>query len=228
MSFSQEEIEDFGSRLSSLGGRLSFERYPVNQYIDIEEFFLDATRFVFVDERLARCIENWVRTYGFLIGPSKLKRLIEKEHYPYDPAVLGVFLLLIVNNEKQLNLKSLHKFCKKKETLTYRSPSKVKVRPTYFDPIWLKYNIATHNFIDESKKNLLNFEYTLKNSPELRYRIENDDITGSDYKAYILRDGRGKSLNQICKKIHAYYSNLHKFYTRFEKFGIHTALEKSA
>ena len=226
MTFTQAEIRVFGSRLSSLGGRLGYEKSPANQYIDIEEFFLDATRFVFADVRLALCIEHWIRTYGFLIGPSKLKRLIEKENYPYDPAVLGVFLVLIVNNEKQLNLKSLQKFCKKKESLTHRAPSKVKVRPADVDQIWLRFNIATPTFFDETKKYLLSFDYALKHSPELKYRIETDDIMGSDYKAYLLREGRGKSLNHISKKIHAYYSNLHKLYTRFEKFGIHAALEK--
>lgn len=224
MGFTPHEIQDFGSRLSTLGGRLAFEKHPANKYIDLEEFFLDATRFVFADERLARCIEHWVRTYGFLIGPSKLRKLIEKEKHPYDPAVLGVFLNIIAKNEKQLNLKLLEKFCKRKSTLTYRSPSKIRVKDRDLDPDWLRFNIATQNFFDESKKYLLNFDHTQKSSPELRYRIETGDILSSDYKAYLQREGLGCSLNAICKRIHAYYSNLHKYYTRFEKFGVHARL----
>jgi hypothetical protein len=224
MDYSEVEIKDFGARLASLGGRLAFEQYPANRYIDIEEFFLDATRFVFVDERLARCIEHWVRTYGFLIGPSKLRKLIEKENYPYDPAVLGVFLKLIATNEKQINLKPLEKLCKKKASLIYRSDSKIRVKSNDLDPIWLKFNIATHHFVDETKKYLLSYDYTLEHAPELRYRIETGDILSSDYKAFLVREGLGKSLNSICKRIHAYYSNLHKYYTRFEKFGIHARL----
>jgi hypothetical protein len=234
MEFTNFELNDFGSRLTSLGGRLGYDSYPSNKYIDIEEFFLDATRFVFADERLARCIENWIRTYGFLIGPSKIKKLIEKEKHSYDPAVLGVFLKLIEGTkEKQLNLDSLSRFCSKKEGLTYRSPSKVKVRPNDFDENWIEFNIATQKFVDESQKNLLNFDYTLKNSPEIRNRIETDDILCSDYKAYIQREGKDHSLNSICKRIHSHYSNLHKIYTRFEKFGINQnlhsqSLQKSA
>jgi hypothetical protein len=229
MVFEKLEVNDFGSRLSSLGGRLGYENYPPSKYIDIEEFFLDATRFVFADERLARCIENWIRTYGFLISPSKVRRLIEKEKHPFDPAVLGVFLNLIGRaKEKQLNLNSLSKFCRKKKALTYRSGSKVKVRHTDFDPDWIKFNIATQKFIDESQKNLLSFDFVLKNTPEIRNRIESDDILCSDYKSYIEREGRNHSLNSISKRIHSYYSNLHKIYTRFEKFGIHEKLQKSA
>lgn len=220
MEFNKKEIEEFGAKLSALGGRLGFEKAPHDQYIDLEEFFLDSTRYVFAEERLARCIENWIRTYGFLISPSKIKRLIVNEKYPYDPAVLGVFLKIIVHNSKQLNLKPLQSYCKKKKTLTYRSPSKVKVAEKYFDPIWLSFNIATHIFVEETQKNLLNFDFTLKQSPELKFRIESDDVTSSDYKAYLLREGKGKSLNHISKKIHAHYSNLHKFYVRFEKFGV--------
>ncbi len=224
MTFSNKEIQEFGSKLTSLGGRLGFDSSPSDQYLDLEEFFLDATRFVFADERLARCIENWVRTYGFVIGPSKLKRIIEKENYQYDPAVFGVFLRIVGRNEKQLNLKLLEKFCKKKSHLTYRSAAKVKARPSDYDPDWMAFNIATQQFVDESKKNLLNFEYTLNHCPELRNRIETGDIVSADYKSYLQREGQAQSLNAISKRIHAHYSNLHKFYTRFEKFGVHSRL----
>lgn len=228
MEFTSNEIQEFGAKLSALGGRLGFEKTPFEQYIDLEEFFLDCTRFVFAEERLARCIENWIRTYGFLISPSKIKRLIEKEKYSYDSAVLGVFLRIIGHNSKQLNLRLLQTFCKKKKTLTYRSSSKVKVREKDFDPNWLSFNIATHKFVDETKKNLLGFDFTLKHSPELKFRIESDDVTSSDYKAFLLREGKGKSLNYISKRIHAHYSNLHKFYVRFEKFGVLERLNQLA
>ena len=39
MTYTQEDIRDFGSRLSLLGGRLGYEKSPANQYIDIEDFF---------------------------------------------------------------------------------------------------------------------------------------------------------------------------------------------
>jgi hypothetical protein len=82
--------------------------------------------------------------------------------------------------------------------------------------------------VDETKKNLLSFEYTLENCPEIRNRIEADDILSSDYKAYVQREGLGKSLNYISKRIHTYYSNLHKLHVRFETFGIHKKLIKLA
>lgn len=228
MEFTKLEINDFGSRLTSLGGRLGYESLPSNRYIDIEEFFLDSTRFVFADERLARCIENWVRNYGFLISPSKIKKLIEKEKHAYDPAVLGVFLKLIKRTkEKQISIECLSRFCSKKENLTYRSGSKVRVRPIDYDQDWLEFNIATQNFVDETKKNLLAFDYTLNVAPEIRNRIETDDILCSDYKAFIQREGQGDSLYSVCKKIHAHYSNLHKIHSRFEKFGIYKSLRAS-
>jgi hypothetical protein len=39
MTYTQEEIRDFGSRLSSIGGRLGYEKSPANQCLDIEDFF---------------------------------------------------------------------------------------------------------------------------------------------------------------------------------------------
>lgn len=229
MEFERDDISEFGSKLASLGGRLGFEKYPSDKYIDIEEFFLDATRFVFVDQRLARCIEHWVRTYGFLIGPSKVKKLIEKKSYIYDSAVLGVFLKLISRTkEKQLSLKPLEKFCAPKKELTFRSKGKVRVDVEDFDRDWLCFNIATNKFYDESIKNLLDFDFVLKGSPELKNRIESDDVLCADYKSFIQREGLDHSLYYICKRIHGHYSNLHKLHTRFTKFNIHQKLQKSA
>ncbi len=222
MNLTQQEVEHFGSKLSSLGGRVSYDKVFSDRYIDIEQFFLDATKFVFAGPRLAICIENWIHAFGFIISPSKVKRLIEKEGYLYDPAVLGVFLDIIEKtNKKQLNLEPLRKFIHKKKKLHQRSSGKTKVNPSYHDKIWKKYNIATPTFHEEYKKNLLNFNYIIENIPEIGNRIKGLDILDADYQAFKAKEkDDGLSLNEISKRIHAHYSNLHKVHKRLEFFKL--------
>jgi|GEM_PF-5572312 len=57
MTYTQAEIRDFCSRLSSLGGSLGFEKSSANQYIDIEEFFLRFVIFQTLSGKL-QIIEN--------------------------------------------------------------------------------------------------------------------------------------------------------------------------
>lgn len=224
-----EELYLFGSKLSYLGGRVGYEKYNKNEYIDLEEFFLEATRFVFFDERLAICIENWIYAFGFLVSPSKLKKIIETNQFDYDPAVLGVFLDIIENqNKKQISVDSLRKFVKKKKELTYRSRGKTKVKNKYFDQIWLKYNIATTEYHEEFKKNLLTFEYIVDKIPEIKYRAQGINHLESDYRAYLDKEGQNHSLRSIAKYIHGHYSNLHKIYSRLKLFKIKTHEFKEA
>lgn len=219
----REEIFNFGSKLSSLGGRVGYEKTYSNQFIDLEKFFLESTLYVFEDERLAICIENWVHAFGFLLSPSKIKKLITKENINYDPAVLGVFLDIIeTQNKKQINVSSLRKFVKKKKELTYRSKGKVKVKEKYFDEGWIKYNIATPSFKEDFKKNLLSLDFIVKNIPELKYRAEGISHLEADYKSYLDKEGVEHSLRSICKRIHGQYSNLHKIYSRLKAFNFKT------
>lgn len=217
------DLYKFGSKLSSLGGRVGYEKTYAQKYIDLEEFFLESTIYVFEDERLAICIENWIHAFGFLLSPSKIKKLITKEDVPYDPAVLGVFLDIIENqNKKQINVSSLRKFVKKKKTITYRSKGKVKVSEKYFDKNWSKYNIATPTYHEEFKKNLLSLEFITKNVPEIGYRAQGLSHLEADYKAYLDKEGINHSLRSICKKIYGQYSNLHKIYSRLKAFNFQT------
>lgn len=64
----------------------------------------------------------------------------------------------------------LKKYSQKNQELKHRIPSQIKVRPKYYVQTWLKYNIATHSFIEENQKYLLNHEWILENIPDIKNR----------------------------------------------------------
>ncbi len=215
-----KNIEDFGSRLRGLGGRVSYPDAYKSKYIDLEEFFLDATLFIFEGSRLAIAIENWIYTFGFLISPAKVKNLI-KNRYEFDPAVLGVFCEIISKTDKkQININCLKPYIKKNPNLIYRTKSKIEVKISNPDPIWKEFNILCPTFKLDTKKNLFQFDFILNNSPEIKNRTLGIDIVSSDYQAFLSKEGNNLSLNKVSKLINAHYSNLHKVSTRLSYFGL--------
>jgi hypothetical protein len=220
-----KKVERFAHKLALLGGRISYRDKSDLQYIDLEEFFLEATIYIHGDSRLANCIEHWIRKFGSLIGPSKVKGLIEKG-FAYNKAILGVFLEIIDENKiKQINTDTLRPYCRPYQRPVKRNKLSPYLPPKYRDPIWEKYNIITHKFHDESKKNLLSNRAILKNCPELRYRILGCTILDADLQAYLekTKDYKG-SINSIAKRIHAHYANLYKVFHKKAAFGL---LDKS-
>ena len=219
-NMSKTTEEEFGSKLRCLGGRISYPERYLNQFIDIEEFFLEATQFVYQSNRLAECIENWIYTFGFIISPAKVKSLI-KQGYEYDSAVLGVFCEIISKTDKkQISLTCLKPFIKKKKSKTLRNVNSLNLSPKKPDKLWIKFNILTNSFKPNHEKFLLDFEYILKKSPEIHNRILGIDIIAADYQAFLKKESNKISLRQISLKIHAHYSNLHKVKNRITAFGL--------
>lgn len=216
----KEDVEMFAHKLSLLGGRISYHDESKISYIDIEEFFLDATRFVFADSRLSNCIEHWIREYGFIISPAKVKKLIKKG-YQYDPAVLGVFLELISKtNKKQIQLGSVKTFVRKKRKHTNRNSKNIEIKKKWRDPLWEKYGIIATKFYNENTKNLRSGVYILRECPEIKHRIEGKGIIESDILSYVEKGGNIRTIQSLVKIIHAEYSNIHKVITRFYHFEI--------
>ena len=214
------EIEEFGSRLRCLGGRISYPESYLNKYIDIEEFFLDCTKFIYSDFRLSETIENWIYTFGFIISPAKVRNLI-KHGYKYDKAALAVFCKIISKtDQKQINTNCLKEFFKAKDDLVLRNKNKLNLKPKKPDLYWKEYNVLANSFIKNTKKYILDFEYIFKNCPEVYNRIIGIDIVASDYQALLKKENKQISLRQISIKIHAHYSNLHKVNKRFTSMGL--------
>lgn len=215
----------FADQLQRLGGNIVSSRVSRGHYIDLEEFFLDATIHIWNEERLANCVEHWVRRYGYLLSPSKIKRII-KEGHPYDPAVLGVYLLLIEKSKskyKKPNFGPLKIYTSKKEEDVFRDNPRTKTPSKYFDEDWLIFGIKTLKFYPEFEKNLLTKEVTFKNSLELRNRIEKGVLSG-DITSYFDRVKEGTSILQVAKKIHSNYANV---YNKVKEFLDYKVIKES-
>ena len=92
-----------------LGVAISFKNSPpkllTNEkqktFTDIEVFILAAT-YNLKSSRITEGILCWLMQFGFLLSPSKLRRLIVAGT-PYDSAILGAFVTLMVENKIQSN-----------------------------------------------------------------------------------------------------------------------------
>ena len=212
---SLNEAEDFAeltaSRLVYLGGSVT-SRLPYSKdYLDIEEFFVEATNAVFSDTRLTRCLEYWVSRYGKYLSPSKIRTVLAKTDY--DPRVLGYFIELIDGEKfKRGPFKILNRFIKrglKNEALFFHMP-----RPKVRDPVWEKYGLIAPVFNrEEEEKNLKSMSYVVKNVPELKYRIMGMHIPVADILAYLDRNGEA-SLYRIAKETNTAYSRVHGVYQK--------------
>ena len=164
---SKDELEKFGGKLTYLGGRLGFEQYRGTKKLELEEWFLEASYRVFEDERLAICLEHWIKRYLRLLDMKKVKRLI-LAGCKYDPATLGVFLTLGKARDSQ----ELSSYVKAKDVLTFRSQIKVKVREKDMNLLWKSFNIACHLGEEDFKKWLYNEEFVRKHCYEINERYE--------------------------------------------------------
>lgn len=213
------DINTFGSKIAALGARLSYENTFKSRYVDIEETFLDATLAAHVDSRLLTAIEHWIYTFGFVIKPSKVKRLIEGGR-SYDPAVLGAFCEIIKNNKlKKVNFNCLKPFIKSEDHLTEVLEKPFPTKDSSQDPIWLKYNLSKTKYIDRSEKYLRAKEWIAENIPELKYRIKGISVNESDYNAYKDKEDIG-SLYKLAQDIHAHYPEIHRIHNKVQAFNL--------
>lgn len=212
---SSNEAEDFAeltaSRLAYLGGNITSQLPCPKNYLDLEEFFVEATNAVFSDTRLTRCLEYWVSRYGKYLSPSKIRTVLGK--IEYDPRVLGYFIELIDGEKFERGpfkiLNSLIKKGKKSESLFSHLP-----RPKVQDAVWKKHGIIAPVFNpEEEEKNLKNMSYIIKNVPELKYRIMGMHIPVADILAYLDRNGEA-SLYRIAKETNTAYSRVHGLYQK--------------
>jgi len=212
---SSDEAADFAeltaSRLAYLGGNITSHLPSPGNYLDLEEFFVEATNAVFSDTRLTRCLEYWVSRYGKYLSPSKIRTVLSKSKY--DPRVLGYFIELIdgkkFNNGPFKILKTFIKKGKKNEPIFSHLP-----RPKVADPVWKKYGLIAPLFNrEEEEKNLKSMSYIAKSVPELKYRIMGMHIPVADILAYIDRNGEA-SLYRIAKETNTAYSRVHGVYQK--------------
>lgn len=150
-------------------------------YQDLEKFFLKATRNL-SNSRTAEGLICWLKAYGHLLSPSKIRRLI-KAGEDYDKAVFGAFVDCLVEdcaNGHQFKILQTFSVKKKSKALLYPSPS-VAVPNRYFK----KYNLIAHSYKCDQNKFLLPKKNVYQSCVELRNRALFGSTVNADVASYL-------------------------------------------
>ncbi len=165
----------------ALGG---FQSPPVEDYVDLEEFFLSGT-YNLSSSRVAEGFLSWLVSYGHLLSPSKVRRLILKGT-PYDPAILGgVVNFLSQHHPHSRQWAIIQPYLKKspKPRLLVDGP-----KPKNPDPAFLKFNIICHPYRLDKDKFLRPIKTTYKSCPELKNRALFGSKVHADVASYLNRN----------------------------------------
>lgn len=151
------------------------------EYRDIEKFFLKAT-YNLSNSRITEGFFCWLKVYGHLLSPSKIRRLISIGK-DYNEAVFGAFIDFIMDECNNAHpFKILIPFSKKlkAETLLYSSP-KISRPNKYFK----KYNLVTHDYQLDLNKFLVPKTHTYSSCLELRNRALFGSTVNADVASYL-------------------------------------------
>lgn len=209
---------DFVNKLIYLGGNLGIADISYKKkYIDLEKFFVDGTLFLNKEPRVMVTFIHWLRRYGVLLSPSKLRRIIKTNEY--DPYLLTIFVsYLEETNIKVQNWKILNPYCKvltKQERFFRNIPIHSKIYNKHF----LKANILAKPIIYDEKKYLKTKEYLLKTVPEIKYRSEGLTQVVADLRAYTDKI-KFKSLYEIAKYTYNERTRINQSYKLLNFLGI--------
>jgi hypothetical protein len=150
-------LDDFILKLNYLGGNLGISP-KIENFIDLELFFLECSVHLNQDDRTKQTILNWMFRNGALLSPSKIRRLMKKVSYNQDNvSTLGSFLL--TRDIVKVNWKILIK----------NSPEQII-------------------FKENAKKYLKQNKFVLTNVPEIRYRAEGRSQIVSDILSYLQKE----------------------------------------
>lgn len=192
-------VHNFFDRLNYLGGNLGLSP-KIEEYVDLELFFLECTLNFSRDTRTRMTILNWLCRYAQILSPSKIRRLIIKEGLKYCEK--GLYVLLTFLRENSLvgqNWSIL-------EVLSERGSGNDFRVPKNFRPNFDKY-LKTASFV-------------LENCPEVYWRAHGSHQVAADLKAYLIKHQNYKSLYELAKKIHSPRGRVNEFIYSFKKLGV--------
>lgn len=178
-------------------------------FTDVESFFLSAT-YNLQTSRVTEGVLCWLIQFGYLLSPSKIRRLIVAGT-PYDSAVLGALITLMIDHKIQsAQWKILFPFMRKK-----KSPISLLEGPTPRapNPYFLKFGILTPNFKMEANKFLRPEFVILKNCPELRFRALFGSIVNADIASYLLYNASATPY-KIAKETHHHKARVLSVYPK--------------
>lgn len=137
----------------------------INIYVDIEIFFLWLTT-QFSDSRIAEGALCWIRRYGNLLSPSKIRRLANNGVYYNQQILNGIVNFMATQNIKYNQFKIL-KTPKFKKTLDLGHGVRVRNPMKEFEIE----NVLIPNFKLDDNKFLKDEKTVLENNLELRSRM---------------------------------------------------------
>lgn len=170
----------------------------VSEFVDLEVFFLNSTRFLDNDARMTQTILHWIIRYSLLLSPSKLRRLI-RSGYRFDRRGLKA-LLQFMQDEKLL-----------KNNWGILGPWIAKTSG--------RYCYIPKDFKEDERKYLKTRRFVLSKCPEIRFRAEGSGQVFADIRAYVIKT-KFKTLYELAKKIHSPRNRVNESYRLLRKYGV--------
>lgn len=168
---SVSERDQFINKLIYFGGNLGIQA-PIKDYVDVEEFIIEATKYYDTDSRVKQTFLNWLHLFAPYISPSKIRRILKIKDF--ESKSLSIFVSILENHPlNSQNWEILKPFCLE--------------RPSY-------------KFKSNYSKYLKTTKYILRNCPELKFKVQGLSPVLSDLKAYLSKNKKFKSLYQIAKE----------------------------
>lgn len=206
--FKKFEQSQFLSEAFYLGISLNSNLKKEFKYVDLEKFFLKAT-YNLTSSRVTEGFLCWLKNYGHLLSPSKVRRLISSGE-DYNSAVLGVFTdFLILECLNGHQFKILQPFSKKleQECFLYSSP-KINNPNTLF----LEYNVIAHNYMLDENKFLLPKKHVYKTCVELKNRALFGSTVNADVASFLFYEPSAGPY-KISKKTFNHKASVYRVYS---------------
>lgn len=175
--------KDYSEVLSYLGIAITSDKERVpSEYVDLESFFIWAIN-NFNSSRFAEGFLCWLKEYGYILSPSKIRKLI-KEGQTIDPQVLGGVLSFLETNKIGIRQWAILKIYAK------------KLKPRSFNPIiprkpqadFAKYGLLIPEFKLDADKFLREKKWVIKNCLEIRNRFLFGATVNADVASYITKN----------------------------------------
>lgn len=188
-------------------------------YLDLEDFFLEATLNMSQDPSVTQCFLTWLVKYGIILSPSKIRRLL-REGRVVDRAVLGAFLeVLEANNRQKKHWKIIRKFAHK-ATRTHLLFSQLPTPlPSKINPFFKKYGILTYSFQLDEQKYLRAASAILSSCPEIKYRAVGTGIPAADLRSFYEKHRDISSVYEIAKRTHHPRTSIYLSYRMLQELG---------
>ncbi len=154
----------------------------IGKYHDLEKFFLDNTAY----EHSSRTLEGfltWRKIYGFLLSPSKIRRMVNKGYPCYKPA-LGAFLNFI-EKYHSINFSIVSELCwpePAQRSFIRNVPLQLMKKKNLIFEVW---GLIIPDFELEESKYLLSNSQVMNQCLELKNRIVMGSVLHSDLASYL-------------------------------------------